>query len=192
MRQARLARGRSLRQMETAGRWTRGTLSQVENGKSRPSVALVHWYEEMLGVDGLLVSLYIQARVGPLERGLGPDVADQPAFSFLERRPATGELVRPSAQVEFGWRLRNESDETWHGWSLRRIGAAAGPGLISGPVSIPVAELDPGADVFVGGVLRAPEDPGTTVAYWALSDAEGRIRSRRTTHFTVLLVVSIL
>jgi transcriptional regulator with XRE-family HTH domain len=68
MRALRLNSGMSLREVERTSGRGRGVLSQIENGKARPSRQLVDWYDRTLGGDGSLLSLYVEARSGALPR----------------------------------------------------------------------------------------------------------------------------
>ena len=189
MRTLREARGYSLRRMENEGPWTRGTMSQVENGRTKPSSALVHWYESVLDSDGLLLTLYADARVGldgsPVRR---PSAGKPAAFRVLDSSPPSGFLLAPGERTQACWTIGNEDAETWTGWSVERLGGSVGTWLIGGPDRVALPVLAPGASTEVCFEVTAPTRPGSTIAYWMLLDSDGLVRSTGA-HLSLLLLV---
>ncbi len=190
MRRVRGAAGVSLRELETRGAWGRSTISQVENGKARPSRQLVEWYDTELGSDGLLLSIYAEARSRQLlaRQGVGLDeCADE--VHVIDIDPPAGHLVNRGARLQARVGLRNGGSQCWQGRELHRMGAYAGTRLISSAPSTVVPECKPGevADVIID--LRAPEVPGSVVAYWSMVDDKGRECAQSAPPVAVLLVV---
>lgn len=178
MRQLRRASGESLRQLEAESMWHRGTLSEVETGKSRPSQELIDYYDTRFAGDGLLQSLYAEAHaispvVGPLlnrrpERQVAGDAMD-----VLESAVPAGVLVQPGAEFVVGWTLRNAGSVPWIERGLVRVGASAGARLIAGPPEQPMPDAAPGHTVDVVITLVAPEFSGTVAAHWRMVHANG-------------------
>lgn len=195
MRRHRVLGRRSLRDLERDGGWRRGTLSQVENGKARPSRDLVDWYDRTFEGDGLLVSMYAEARaahpaVGPVE---SPDdreclIAGDRAC-VLEAAPPTGSRVLPGSQIDVRWSVRNSGAAQWSGRSLRRTGAPAGTRLLGGAHRVAVPDTSPGEVADVTATLTAPDAIGSVVAYWRMVDSSGRYCQPASDVFSVLLVV---
>lgn len=175
MRALRIAAGVSLRQAELASGRARGTLSQVENGKARPGRELVDWYDATFGGDGLLLSIYAEARVGPVAprsavRNGGSAIACVGAdgVEVVSMHPPAGHLVPADVPVEVSWTLRNAGTSAWFGRQLRRIGAYAGSRTISSPAVVDVPDAIPGEIVTVELLVRSPSSAGTAVAYWLM------------------------
>lgn len=189
MRQVRGQAGVSLRDLENRGAWRRSTMSQVENGKARPSRELIAWYDGELGSDGLLLSIYAEAcsRQSLSRATAHADIED--AVRLIDVDPPAGFLVKPGSPVSARITLSNDGSEVWRGRGLRRMGAFAGRRLIGSAPDTPVPETAPGAFAEVLLDLTAPELSGSVIAYWAFVDAEGRDCAPRCTPIAVLLVV---
>lgn len=176
MRVLRESAGVSLRQAEARSGWGRGTLSQVENGKARPSRALVEWYETAFDADGLLLSAYAEARGAHRnERPVLPaHITEGDAFDCADPLLPTGALVRAGQAVTLGWTLRNTGTVAWVGRRLRRVGAHAAAQLLISPPAVDLGDCPPGGAVDARIEVTAPSTPGTLVAYWQIVDPEGR------------------
>ena len=177
MRALRESAGVSLRQAEARSGWGRGTLSQVENGKARPSRALVEWYEAAFDADGLLLSTYAEARgAHRLERRpvLPLHITAGDAFDCANPLLPSGALVRAGQPVTLGWTLRNTGTVAWVGRRLRRVGAHAAAQLLTSAPAVELADCPPGGAVDARIEVKAPTAPGTLVAYWQIVDADGR------------------
>ena len=193
MRTLRTAASMSLREVETVSGWGRGTLSQVETGKSRPALALVEWYDDRFGADGLLVSLYVEAcawhgrSVSPGTTGL-----DTPGDSFRVESAClpAGHLVGPGDDVKAGWTIVNTGSVPWVGRSLRRVGAVGSNRLIVSRRSDALPDCAPGDAVDVQLMITAPAHPGTVVAYWEIVDARGALCFPGLLATNVVLVVA--
>lgn len=187
MREVRGAAGVSLRELEHRGGWRRSTISQVETGKARPSRELVEWYDTELGSDGLLLSIYAAAR----SRQLGPRSpgGDDDDLMVVDVDPPTGHLVNRGARLQARFTVRNTGTTAWRGRSMRRMGAFAGTRLIRSAPLAPVPRCAPGDMVDVMVDLRAPDSPGTVVAYWSLVDASLDECAHSCPSVAVLLIV---
>lgn len=177
MRALRESAGVSLRQAEARSGWGRGTLSQVENGKARPSRALVEWYETAFGADGLLLSAYAEARgAHRTERRAAPPLhlTDGDAFECANPLLPSGALVRAGRTVTLGWTLRNTGSAAWVGRRLRRVGAHAAAQLLTSLPAVDLADCPPGGAVDARVEVTTPSSPGTLAAYWQIVDAQDR------------------
>jgi hypothetical protein len=181
MRRLREASGESLRQVEALGRWVRGTLSQVENGKARPSLDLVEFYDSRYGGDGLLVSMFIDANAShaaglatgvlparPLRNCLPGD-----AVEVVAQTPAQGVLLGAGAALDVVWTLRNSGVLPWRGRKLARVGAAAGPRLLASGRATALPDVGSGDTVTVAVRVTAPVEHGTVAAHWAMTHGDG-------------------
>lgn len=78
----------------------------------------------------------------------------------------------PGAEFEKIWRLRNSGTCPWdEGYELAFVGGE----LMSGPDGVPIPWAEPGAEVDIGVVLVAPEEPGTYRGDWRLRDSDGEL-----------------
>jgi hypothetical protein len=181
MRRLREASGESLRQVEARGRWVRGTLSQVENGKARPSLDLVEFYDSQYGGDGLIVSMFVDANATHAARlvaGARPgrpagNVLPGDALEVVAQEPAQGTLLRAGAALDVVWTIRNSGAVAWDRRTLTRVGAAAGPRLLTSERVSSVPDLPPGKTATLTVRVIAPIEHGTVAAHWALTHPDG-------------------
>jgi transcriptional regulator with XRE-family HTH domain len=178
MRILRVNAGMSLRQAEVASGRGRGSLSQIENGKARPGRDIVEWYEATFQGDGVLVSLYSEARGirGPRE-GVREVVGQaEPGDALQVESPllAEGALVRAGAAVVAGWTLVNAGTVPWRGRRLKRVGAVAAARLISSGPFVEVPDCAPGARVPVEVAITIPFLASTFAAHWVVTDGSDR------------------
>ncbi|WP_143168012.1 helix-turn-helix domain-containing protein [Jatrophihabitans endophyticus] len=177
MRAMRTAAGLSLRQVESETGTGRGTLSQIETGKARPNRAVVEWYDTVLGADGLLLSVFAEAR-GAYATAGHRDARRRavPGDAMVVTDPALphGLLLDPGAVVAAAWTLHNIGVVPWSGRRLVRVGAHAAPGLPASARDAPVPACGPGERVRVEVAIRLPVLPGSFAAYWHLGDEAGR------------------
>lgn len=188
MRRVRGAAGVSLREMEIRGRWRRSTISQVENGRARPSRQLVEWFDNEVGSDGLLMSIYAEARTRQLARRTRSD-AHEDAMATVDVDPPNGLLVNPNARLQARITLANVGSTVWRDRRLHRMGAFAGRRLITSTPQTAVPDLAPGDEGDVVIELTAPELSGSAIAYWTLVDADARECAPSSAPVAVLLVV---
>ena len=177
MRALRVQADRSLRTVERASGWGRGTLSQVENGRARANREQVEWYDAHLGGDGLLVAMYVEARTAhavPRQRALGTGTVPGDAFEMVTSVLASGESARVGSTLAAGWTLRNAGTVAWTERSLARVGAPAALRLITSDALVPVGPCEPGETVDVHFKITVPDAAGTLAAYWHIVDRDGR------------------
>lgn len=178
MRLLRQNAGRSLRQVEAASGWGRGTLSQVENGKARPSRGLVEWYDAVLGGDHVLLSIYAEARGahGPSAPGRPADLRIIDGDALAVDRPLLpfGVAVPVGSTVTAGWTLVNAGTVDWAQRRLGRVGAHAAARLLASAPAVPIPHCAAGDRVQLNVEIKVPLLPGTFAAYWQVLDAEGR------------------
>lgn len=177
MRALREQAEQSLRTVERASDWGRGTLSQVENGRARANREQVEWYDANLGGDGLLVSMYVEARTAhtaPATRRPGAAQLPGDAFEVASSVLASGETARIGANLAAGWTLRNTGTIPWTGRALARVGAPTALRLISSEPSVPIPPCAPGGTVDVLFKITVPDAAGTLAAYWHIVDDHGR------------------
>lgn len=177
LRQLRAAAGDSLRAVEKTTGWGRGSLSQIENGKARPTRAQVEWYDARFGGDGLLVAMYAEARGAHGPTGRGPVEAMLRTGDSVEVTDVDtplGAVVRTGATVPVGWTLHNTGTVPWRGRHLHRVGPRAAPGLIGSPTTAALPDCAPGDHVSVRFDIEMPMIAATLAAYWEITDQQGR------------------
>ena len=177
MRILRRNAGMSLRQAELASGRGRGTLSQIENGKARPSRDLAEWYDATFGGDGLLLSLYAEARGahGPTsQRHFFPHVQAGDGVAVESALVPDGDLVECGSDVIAGWTLANTGAVPWAGRFVERVGAHAAARLIASAPSAPIPDCAPGERVRVEVALTVPEVAGTFAAHWVVVGPDRR------------------
>lgn len=188
LRSLRHAAGVSLRQVEAASPFGRGALSSMETASSRPSRAVVEYYDREFGGQGLAMSLFAEARAARgatrSPRGRSPH---HDVLRVEWARVPLGQLVPVGAAFTVGWRLLNDGSAAWQDRSLARVGPPAGPGLLASGLGVPVPDTAPGASADLTFSVRAPEQPATVAAYWRLVDAAGRPTTPG--HLTLHIVV---
>ena len=194
MRALRLARGLSLRQIEANSGWRRGTLSLAENGKARPGWELVRWYDTTLGADGLLTSMYLEARSAIPEGGRGSRIraaraepGDAAVAAMTE--PVLGELVEPGGELKIVWTVTNTGSVRWRDRRLLRIGAPAGTHLVHSAAEHPLPDLEPGDTVEGILMVRVPQVAGTYAAYWGIAGENGHLLDLDADPLRIVLVV---
>jgi hypothetical protein len=194
MRRIRRASGVSLRQVEAGGAWRRGTLSQIETAKSRPSHAIVQWYDDTFAADGLLLSLFAEAHavqpfLGPVPGTDREVVVAGDRFALEASSLPAGTLVEAGVARSVVWQLTNSGTVAWRGRQLRRVGASAGVRLVASAATCAVPEAAPGATVRVECSFTPPQLPGTVVAYWRMTHSDGSFCFPMDAALSVLLVV---
>lgn len=84
-----------------------------------------------------------------------------------------GSRVRVGRELVKRWRLRNAGSVAWAGRYLGRVGACSGPSLITSPRRVRIPDTRPGETMDVAVAIRAPELPGSTIAYWVMVTEDG-------------------
>lgn len=156
-------------------------ISRVERGSSKPSRALVQFYEEQFDADGMLASLFEVADYNAEQNrrrfgGHRPTVVraiEGDATAFVDDTIPHGTLLTPGELFVKTWRIRNAGRVAWRGRRLERQGPLTGPGLITSFRYLDVPETDPGEVAQIDAVLKAPGYDGSSIAYFKMVDADG-------------------
>ena len=183
MQKLRLVNGLTGKQVAEGFRCSPSHISRVEAGTAKPSRELVQFYEQTFEADGLLLSLFEVAdhaaeqerrRAGghrpKLHRAIPGD-----ASTFVGNTISHGTLMTPGQVFEQTWRVRNSGTVPWQGRRLERQGPLTGPGLISSLRFVDVPATEPGQVVAITAPLKAPTYDCTSIAYFKMVDAEGRL-----------------
>jgi len=157
-------------------------ISRVEQG-SKPSRELVQFYEDTFQADGLLLSLFEVAEHMPeqdrrragghrprLHRATPGD-----ASTFEGDTIPHGTLIKPGQVFEQTWTVRNSGKLAWQGRRLERQGPLTGPGLISSLRYADIPDTKPGKLAAITAPLKAPTYDCSSIAYFKMVDAEGRL-----------------
>jgi hypothetical protein len=181
MQKLRLVDGASVRQTAKEFGCNASHISRVERGDTKPSRALVQFYEERFEADGLLNSLFEVAEHADEQkrqrsgraRSKQPPAVPGDATAFVGHEIPNGFLMSPGQVFTETWRIRNVGTVPWHGRHLERQGPLTGPGLITSERYVPVPDTEPGEVAAITAVLKAQGYDGTAIAYFKMVDAEG-------------------
>lgn len=182
MQKQRLIHGWTGKQVAAAFGCHPSHISRVEQG-SKPSRELVQFYEDIFQADGLLLSLFEVAEHAPeqerrraggrrprLHRAIAGD-----ASAFVGDAIPHGSLMEPGQVFEQTWRVKNSGKVAWQGRRLERQGPLTGPGLISSQRFADIPDTRPGAVAAITAPLKAPTYDCSSIAYFKMVDAEGRL-----------------
>ncbi len=162
----------------------RRTISAAEDGRDMPSELVVHLLEEALGSQGLLIARYeavlMEKRRLRLLRATtsstpSPDADPNDASVFLGETIADGTLMAPGQRFTKTWTIRNAGSVPWRDRRLTRVGIAAGSGLITTPVQVPIPDTGPGDEVTIAVPCVAHFVEGTSNAAFKMTDPAGRL-----------------
>lgn len=158
-------------------------ISRVEQGSTKPTRALVQFYEDTFEGDGLLLSMFEVAehaleqerrRAGghrPLLYRALPDDAS----TFLGDTIPHGTLLEPGQVFEQTWKIKNSGKVPWEGRRLERQGPLTGPGLITSLRFVDVPNTKPGEIAEIAAPLKAPTYDCSSIAYFKMVDEQGRL-----------------
>jgi transcriptional regulator with XRE-family HTH domain len=182
MQKLRIVNGWTGKQVAEAFGCSPSHISRVEQG-SKPSRELVQFYEDTFQADGLLLSLFEVAEHAPeqerrragghrprLHRAMPGD-----ASIFLRDTIPHGTLMEPGQVFEQTWRVRNSGTVAWEGRRLERQGPLTGPGLITSLRFVAVPDAQLGEVAAITAPLKAPTYDCSSIAYFKMVDAEGRL-----------------
>jgi transcriptional regulator with XRE-family HTH domain len=183
MQKLRLVHGLSLRRVAEEFGCSASHISRVERGDTKPSRALVQFYEERFEADGMLNSLFeVTAHAAEQNRrrfgGHRPRrvrALEGDATAFVEQSVAHGQLFAPGEVFPIAWKIRNVGSVPWRGRGLERQGPLTGPGLITSTRLIPIPDTEPGEVAEISTLLKAPGYDCTSVAYFKMIDASGHL-----------------
>ncbi|GAB2482724.1 NBR1-Ig-like domain-containing protein [Jatrophihabitans fulvus] len=191
MRRLRRAAGVSLRQVEDRSGYRRGTLSLIETGRSRPNRGIVEYYDEHFGGDGLLLSLYAEAR-GARGSSAGERPERRVPGDAMRVEPGSlpfGQLVGPGEPLASAWTLHNAGTVAWADRVLQRVGAPTARFVIESARAVPLPGCPPGESVRVEVPFTAPASEGSFAAYWQMAGADGSTALALDPRLSVLVVV---
>lgn len=183
MQKLRIVNGWSGRAVAEAFGCSPSHISRVEQGNTKPTRALVQFYEDTFNADGLLLSLFEVAdhaqeqerrRAGGKRPRLYRAVPGD-ASAFVDDTVPHGTLMEPGQVFEQTWTIRNTGTVPWQGRRLERQGPLTGPGLISSLRYASVPDTEPGNTAKVAVPLKAPTYDCTTIAYFKMVDDRGRL-----------------
>lgn len=181
MQKFRQVHGLGLREVAREFGCSASHVSRVERGDGRPSRALVAFYEERFGAEGLLLSLHEVVAHAAEQKRQREKLAGrrQPrriagdATAYVDETVPHGTLMHPGEIFEKTWIIRNVGTVTWHGRRLERQGPITGPGLITSPRYIPIDDTRAGETVRIQTLLKAPTYDCSSIAYFKMVDADG-------------------
>jgi transcriptional regulator with XRE-family HTH domain len=193
MRSARENAGVSLLAAAGSAGWNKGHLSRVERGVTRPSRALVSWYDVHFDGDGVLERTWQELDEAVRERrqrslaqrrgGDGSDAAitiDLPADHHPDDRAEVIHEsipdwwgVAPGSEFEKTWEVKVTGPVPWAGRYLRRLDSAYD--ALDSPGTLPLPDAATGDVVKVTVPLRCSESPGCYAAYFTVTDEAGRV-----------------
>ncbi|HEX6700889.1 MAG TPA: NBR1-Ig-like domain-containing protein [Gaiellaceae bacterium] len=156
-------------------------ISRVEHGSSKPSRALVQFYENRFQADGLLLSLFEVAEyAGEQDRRRAGGRRPRPvraiegdATAYVDETVPHGTLMVPGQRFVKTWRIRNVGTVPWRGRRLERQGPLTGPGLITSERFVPVPDTKPREIAQIQAFLKAPGYDCTSIAYFKMVDEVG-------------------
>lgn len=181
MQKLRLVYGVTVRQTAAEFGCSPSHISRVERGDTKPSRALVQFYEARFEADGLLNSLFeVAEHAGEQHRqrfgGHHPRrvrAVEGDATAFVDDTVPHGTLMQPGEVFVKTWRVRNVGTVPWIGRQLERQGPITGPGLITSPRYVSIPDTEPGEIAEIGAILKAPGYDCTSIAYFKMVDIEG-------------------
>jgi transcriptional regulator with XRE-family HTH domain len=156
-------------------------ISRVEHGASKPSRALVQFYEEKFEAEGMLLSLFeVAEHAAEQDRqrfgGRRPRIVravDGDVTAYVDETIPHGTLMAPGLLFVKTWRIRNVGTVPWRGRRLERQGPLTGPGLITSQRYVPIPNTEPGEVAEIEAVLKAPGYDCSSIAYFKMADEQG-------------------
>ncbi|MHB8059387.1 MAG: NBR1-Ig-like domain-containing protein [Gaiellaceae bacterium] len=181
MQKLRIVDGATVRQIAAEFGCSPSHISRVERGDTKPSRALVQFYEERFEADGMLNSLFEVVEHGAEQkrrRAAGRPARrvkaiEGDATAFVDESVPQGTLMAPGEIFVKTWRIRNVGSVPWRERRLERQGPLTGPGLITSPRYVPIPDAEPGETVEIGAFMKAPTYDATSIAYFKMVDSDG-------------------
>jgi transcriptional regulator with XRE-family HTH domain len=184
LRYWRELRGMSVAELAQRIGKDRRNIYSAEDGHDMVSELVVHRLEDALDTGGVLIARYeavlVERRRLKLIRATGtsvpvPDRNPGDASSFVSETVPDGTLMTPGQRFTKTWTIRNTGSEPWRGRFLARVGIAAGSGLITTPVRVPIPDTDSGEAVTIAVPCVAHVIEGTSNAAFKMTDDADRL-----------------
>jgi hypothetical protein len=183
MQTLRLANGTEAKQVAKDFGCSPAHISRVEQGTTKPSRELVQFYDDRFEAEGMLHSMYETAVHAPEQErrrfgGKRPRLyraSPGDASTFLGDTIPHGTLMEPGQVFEKTWTIKNSGTVPWQDRRLERQGPVHGPGLITSLRYADIPDAQPGQQVEIAAPLRAPTYDCTSIAYFKMVDADGRL-----------------
>lgn len=183
MQKQRIVHGATVHEIARGFGCSASHISRVERGDTKPSRALVQFYEERFEADGLLNSLFEvaehageqnrQRAGGHRPRRIRAEEGD--ATAFVDDTIPHGTRMQPGELFVKTWRVRNVGTVSWIGRQLERQGPLTGPGLITSMRHVPIPDTQPGAIAEIEAPLKAPTYDCTSIAYFKMVSSSGQL-----------------
>jgi transcriptional regulator with XRE-family HTH domain len=194
MRELREWDGASLAHSAQRSGWSKGHLSRVERGITKPSLELVLWYDVEFGADYALIRQFVEleeavrqdrmrtlahARNGAAENGstggsVPADFDPRDRCVLISETVPDGTFIFAGHDFVKSWTVRNAGPVRWTCRWLTRQGGPGVPGWLRSPRRVAVPEAAPGEDVLITVPMRASEWTGAGIAYFEMTDEAGR------------------
>jgi transcriptional regulator with XRE-family HTH domain len=183
MQKLRMVNGASGKQVAQAFGCSPAHISRVELGRTKPTRALVQFYEDRFEGDGLLLSLFeVADQANEQEKRRAGGKRPQPyraepgdASTFIGDTIPHGTLMQPGQVFEQTWTIQNTGTVAWEGRRLERQGPLTGPGLISSARFYGVPDTTPGKQATVTAMLKAPTYDCSSIAYFKMIHGDSRL-----------------
>jgi transcriptional regulator with XRE-family HTH domain len=181
MQKLRLVHGSTVRQTATEFGCSPSHISRVERGDTKPSRALVQFYEARFEAEGLLLSLFeVAEHAAEQDRrragGHRPKrvrAVTGDATAFVDDTIPHGTLMAPGEVFEKVWRIHNVGTVPWQARRLERQGPLTGPGLITSLRYVSIPDTQPSEIAEISVVLKAPTYDCSSIAYFKMVDSKG-------------------
>lgn len=194
MRELRESGGASLAGAAGRSGWSKGHLSRVERGLTKPSLALVRWYDAAFGAGGALIRQFLELEEATRQDRLRAlayarehaggdgstggcvpaDFDPRDLCLLIAETVPDGTHTPPGQGFVKSWTVRNGGPVRWTRRWLTRQGGPGVPGWLHSPRQVPVPDAAPGEDVVITVPLRASGWTGASIAYFKMTDEAGR------------------
>lgn len=158
-------------------------ISNIEHGRRLPSLGLLTRFEEIVGSEGILRSMWEWAR---LER----DAETAGLRTVIEGQTTPGDRskfvrdIAPRAETVFspgqrftaGWEIHNAGRVTWKGRYMRQVGPLAplyGPICLEERTVVPITK--PGEIAAIRAPMIAPQLAGESITYFHMTHPDGSL-----------------
>jgi hypothetical protein len=183
MQTLRVANGIDAKQVAKEFGCSPAHISRVEQGNTKPSRALAQFYDDRFEAEGMVHSIYEAAAHAPEQErrriaGRRPRLyraVPGDASTFVDDTIPHGSLMEPGHIFNKTWRIKNSGSVPWRQRRLERQGPVHGPGLITSLRYLDIPATEPGGLATITAPLRAPTYDCTSIAYFKMVGADGRL-----------------